>query len=90
MCSSANGYVEKNVSSHFFETAEQWTGGSEAHPEEVQWALLDRAAAVSQTDDYPVYFYAPTKYLGDQRLIYNQPLLFTLRVQHNNVGPSKK
>jgi coxsackievirus/adenovirus receptor len=41
-------------------------------------------------DDYPVYFYAPAKYLGDQRQAYNQFIDFTLRVQQRNPGPSKK
>lgn len=90
MCSSADGYIGQNISSRFSEGIEQWTGGSETRPEDVQYAQLDRAAAVSQLDDYPVYFYAPAKFLGDQRLIYNQPIFFTLRVQQNNTSPSKK
>lgn len=90
VCSSADGYVERNISSRFFEGVEQWTGGSDARLEDVQWAQLDRAVAVSQLDDYPVYFYTPAKFLGDQRLSYNQDIFFTLRVQQNNAAASKK
>ncbi|KAH7673082.1 LAM-2 protein [Aphelenchoides avenae] len=54
------------------------------------YASIDHAIAVSQINDHPVYFYAPEKYLGDQRLAYNQDLVFTLRVQQNTPAPSKK
>lgn len=72
------------------EDVEQWTAGTDIHPEDVQWAQIDHAAAVSQNDNYPVFFYAPEKYLGDQRFIYNQELSFKLRVQQNNPSPSTK
>lgn len=67
----------------FVNDVEQWTGGSDARPEDVQWAQLDHAAAVSQSDNYPVFLFAPKKYTGDQRFAYNQDLSFTLRVQSN-------
>jgi hypothetical protein len=79
----------KNTLEKKFVDTESWTGASEIRSEDVQWAQLDRAVAVSQLDDKPVYFYAPTKFLGDQRLAYNQLIGFTLRVQ-GNVAPSKQ
>nr|CAD2172703.1 unnamed protein product [Meloidogyne enterolobii] len=90
ICSPADGFYSVNISSYFNEDVEKWTGASSARPEDVQWAQLDKAAAVSQLDDFPVYFYTPEKFLGDQRQIYNQFIEFTLRVQQANPGPSKK
>ncbi|KAL3091629.1 hypothetical protein niasHT_024211 [Heterodera trifolii] len=90
VCSAAEGYFAVNVSSQFFESTEDWSGGSERQLEDVQWAQVDRAAAVSQLDDYPVYFFAPSQFLGDQRHIYNNFIDFHLRVQLPNPGPSKK
>uniref|UniRef100_A0A914HV37 Laminin-like protein lam-2 n=1 Tax=Globodera rostochiensis TaxID=31243 RepID=A0A914HV37_GLORO len=90
VCSAAEGYFAVNMSSQFYENTEDWTGGSDRQLEDVQWAQVDRAAAVSQMDDYPVYLFAPPKYLGDQRHIYNKFIEFFLRVQLPNPGPSKK
>ncbi|KAI1706360.1 laminin EGF domain-containing protein [Ditylenchus destructor] len=90
VCSTSEGYYSVNLTSNFLEDVERWTGGSDIRPEDVQWAQIDRAAAISQIDDNPVYFYAPSKYTGDQRLAYNQDIVFTLRVQQNNPAPSKK
>ncbi|KAI1730594.1 laminin EGF domain-containing protein [Ditylenchus destructor] len=90
VCSSSEGYYSVNLTSNFLEDVERWTGGSDIRPEDVQWAQVDRAVAISQIDDHPVYFYASSKYTGDQRLAYNQHIVFTLRVQQPNPGPSKK
>lgn len=90
ICSAADGYYSVNITSDFHENTEDWTGGSEKRLEDVQWSQLDPAAAISQMDDYPVYFYAPEKFLGDMRQAYNQFIGFTMRVQQNNPGPSKK
>lgn len=75
------GFYAYNETTLFSENAEQFTAGSDARPEDVQWAPLDKAAAVTQLDNYPIYFFVPKKYLGDQRFAYNQDLSFTLRVQ---------
>lgn len=52
--------------------------------EDVQWAPLDKAIAVSQVDNHPIYFLAPKQYLGDQRFAYNQELVFTFRLQQGD------
>lgn len=41
----------------FADGIDQFTAGSDARPLDVQWASLDKAAAVSQGDQYPVYFF---------------------------------
>ncbi|KAI6173803.1 hypothetical protein M3Y98_01121600 [Aphelenchoides besseyi] len=83
ICQPAEGFYAYNESSLFNEDVEQWTAGSDARPEDVQWAQLDKAVAISQLDHYPVYFFAPKKYLGDQRFAYNQELSFTFRLQQS-------
>jgi laminin gamma 1 len=90
VCFAADGYYSINTTSHFLEGTDKWTGGSERRLEDVQWAQVDNAIAVSQLENDPVYFYAPSKFLGDQRLAYNQDLTFTLRVKDDRVYPSKK
>ncbi|KAE9553294.1 hypothetical protein FO519_003507 [Halicephalobus sp. NKZ332] len=90
VCSASEGYYGVNVSSTFIEGSEKWTASSERRSEDVQWAQVDHAIAVSQQDNIPVFFNAPTKYLGDQRLSYNQDITFNLRVQEDRVSPSKK
>ena len=50
ICSPADGFYSVNISSHFNEDVEKWTGASSARPEDVQWAQLDKAAAVSQVN----------------------------------------
>lgn len=90
MCSAADGFYATNITSLFDADVEQWTAGSDVRLEDVQWAQIDQAAAVSQIDDNPVYFYAPKQYLGDQRFIYNQDMEFTLRTQLANPARSQR
>jgi hypothetical protein len=59
--------------------AEEWTAKSERRLEPVQWSN-EQAVTVAQMDHYPVYFYAPKRFLGDQRFAYNQMIVFSLRV----------
>ncbi|CAD5234464.1 unnamed protein product [Bursaphelenchus xylophilus] len=91
VCQQSDGYYAFNESSRFEEGIEQWKGGvSEHHPVDVQWAQLDKAVAVTQYDESPVYFYVPEKFLGDQRFAYNQDIGFTLRVQQGQPQPTVK
>uniref|UniRef100_A0A915EDF4 Laminin subunit gamma-1 n=1 Tax=Ditylenchus dipsaci TaxID=166011 RepID=A0A915EDF4_9BILA len=89
VCSSADGYYALNLTSEFLEDTERWSAGSDIRPEDVQWAQVDKAVAISQIDEHPVYFFAPSKFTGDQRLAYNRDIVFTLRVQLPNPAPSK-
>ena len=79
ICTTAENYYAMNVSSEFLEGKEKWSAMSRLGPQDAQWAELDLAVAVSDTDNSPVYFVAPEQFLGDQRASYNQDLIFTLR-----------
>lgn len=69
---------------------ELWSAASLRGPEDIQWAEMDKAIAVSDTNGSPVYFVAPSKFTGDQRASYNQDLWFTSRVQKVQVHPSAR
>lgn len=69
-----------NVSSIFDQDKQKWTGQNRIALQDTQWAELDKAVAVSDTDNSPVYFVAPEQFIGDQRGSYNQDLIFTLKV----------
>ncbi|KAE9553293.1 hypothetical protein FO519_003506 [Halicephalobus sp. NKZ332] len=90
ICSASEGYYGVNVSSTFIEGSEKWTASSERRAEDVQWAQLDRAVAVSQIDYFPVFFYSPSEFLGDLRFSFNQYLTFKLRLQLQAASPSNK
>ncbi|MCP9257374.1 Laminin-like protein lam-2 [Dirofilaria immitis] len=93
ICSSASGFYAMNVSSNFDDGKQQWIAGSLRGLENIQWAEMDKAIAVSDIDGSPVYFVAPAQFIGDQRASYNQDLWFTLRVQkpqrYNNCWPRR-
>ncbi|CAD6199317.1 unnamed protein product [Caenorhabditis auriculariae] len=80
ICSTADGYFARNVSSRFDGDKEKWTAISRLGVKDTQWAELDKAVAVSDTENLPVYFVAPEQFTGDQRSSYNQDLVFTLKV----------
>ncbi|KAK6112254.1 Laminin-like protein lam-2 [Brugia pahangi] len=90
ICTSADGYYGMNVSSNFDSGKEFWSAASLRGPEDIQWAEMDKAIAVSDIDGSPVYFVAPIQFTGDQRASYNQDLWFTLRVQKAQVHPSAR
>uniref|UniRef100_A0A914D0E1 Uncharacterized protein n=1 Tax=Acrobeloides nanus TaxID=290746 RepID=A0A914D0E1_9BILA len=90
ICNASDGYYATNLTSDFLQGTEQWIASSDVRLEDVTWVELDKSLAVSQIDDNPVYFHAPSKFLGDLRLSYNQDLVFTLHVQLNNPYISKK
>lgn len=62
-----------------------WTAGSDCQVEELNWTD-EKAIQVSQLYNCPVYFFAPKKYLGDQRFVYNQEIIFTLQIQRSYSG----
>lgn len=80
ICNTADGYFAMNVSSVFDQDKQKWAGQNRIGLQDTQWAELDKAVAVSDTDNSPVYFVAPEQFLGDQRSSYNQDLVFTLKV----------
>uniref|UniRef100_A0A914X951 Uncharacterized protein n=1 Tax=Plectus sambesii TaxID=2011161 RepID=A0A914X951_9BILA len=88
ICDTAPGYFAVNVSSDLSQGKGKWGAVSQRGPLDVQWAEIDKAAAVSDVDGSPVYFVAPDRFLGDQRAAYNQDLVFTLRVHQDNGRPS--
>lgn len=59
-----------------------WLAGSDKAPEDLQWSSIEQAIAVSQLGNDSIYFFAPKKFLGDQRFIYNQEIIFTLKNQY--------
>uniref|UniRef100_A0A915EBM3 Laminin subunit gamma-1 n=1 Tax=Ditylenchus dipsaci TaxID=166011 RepID=A0A915EBM3_9BILA len=90
VCSSADGYYALNLTSNFLNEVEDWRAGSDVSPEDVQWTNNEQAIAISQIDYYPVYFLAPSKFLGDQRFAFNQLISFTLRVQQDFAAGGNK
>ncbi|PIC18996.1 hypothetical protein B9Z55_024693 [Caenorhabditis nigoni] len=83
ICSTADGYFAVNVSSVFEKEKENWKGQNRIGLQDAIFAELDKAVAVSDTDNSPVYFVAPQQFTGDQRSSYNQDLVFTLRVTNH-------
>lgn len=80
ICSTADGYFAMNISSVFEKDKGNWGGQNRIGLQDAQFAELDKAVAVSDTDNSPVYFVAPVQFTGDQRSSYNQDLVFTLKV----------
>lgn len=83
-CTTAFGYYETKIQSNFDEGTEGWTAGSRIGPEEVQFDPLDKAIAVTQMTNYPVYYFLPDKYLGDLRFAYNRMFIFSMRLSLNS------
>lgn len=73
-----------------FSGVKDWTAGSLAGPEQIQYDSLEKAIVVSQTSGYPVYFYLPDKFLGDLRFAYNQLFGFTLRTMFDSSAVSAR
>ncbi|CAD6189415.1 unnamed protein product [Caenorhabditis auriculariae] len=86
ICTTADGYFATNISSNFNTDKEKWMAASRLGLQDSQWAELDQAIAVSDTENLPVYFVAPQQYIGDQRSSYNQDLVFTLKVTKHAAG----
>ncbi|CAB3399341.1 unnamed protein product [Caenorhabditis bovis] len=80
ICSTSDGYFAMNVSSTFDQDKQKWTASGRLGLQDTQWAETDKAVAVSNNDNSPVYFVAPEQFTGDQRSSYNQDLVFDLKV----------
>ncbi|CAB3399846.1 unnamed protein product [Caenorhabditis bovis] len=80
ICSTSDGYFAMNVSSTFDYDKQKWAALNRIGLQDTQWAELDKAVAVSDYDNSPVYFVAPEQFMGDQRGSYNQDLVFDLKV----------
>ncbi|KAI3421145.1 Laminin B (Domain IV) [Globodera pallida] len=95
VCSVADGFYARNISSKFFGDPEGWTSGAAALPSQsgrraavllsddqsvVRYNFAEHAIVAEQKSNRSVYFVAPGKFIGDQRFVYGQYIDFALRV----------
>ncbi|KAJ8974238.1 hypothetical protein NQ317_016734 [Molorchus minor] len=83
-CSSALGFSVYAIESTFAKSAEKWTAEDDyGRKIEVKYDGFSQTIAVQAEGDEVIYFLAPERFLGDQRMSYNQILEFTLRIGGN-------
>ncbi|NXA11943.1 LAMC2 protein, partial [Sapayoa aenigma] len=88
-CVSADNYSPYNITSTFQQGAEGWRGVHESgSPAQLQWSPRHRDAFIAARTSEPIYFVAPAKFLGNQRLSYGQTLSFDYRLDRGGRQPS--
>ncbi|XP_071154854.1 laminin subunit gamma-1-like [Mytilus edulis] len=79
-CISSTGYYATNIVTDFETGKQRWTASDRANNAiTTQYNAFLQNLGVSSTGYEHVYFIAPARYLGNQRLSYNQFLSFDLR-----------
>ncbi|KAL2097851.1 hypothetical protein ACEWY4_007058 [Coilia grayii] len=91
-CSTATGYSVHNITSSFDQGDEGWRAataqGVTTSDVVFRWSRTHGDLEVRSTDIMPLYFYAPSSYLGNQALSYGQTLSFSLRLDRGVRRPS--
>ncbi|XP_041960053.1 laminin subunit gamma-2 [Alosa sapidissima] len=91
-CSKAAGYSVHNITSSFQKDDEGWhvaTAQGVTPPSvHFRWSHTHGDLEAISKDILPIYFYAPSSYLGNQILSYGQTLSFSLRLDRGTRRPS--
>lgn len=89
VCDSASGYYGLNITTDFETGKQRWTALTRSGAEvETQFNGVTEKLGVSAQSSEVVYFFAPERYLGDQRFSYNQFLTFELQIGEETARPS--
>ncbi|KAJ8934784.1 hypothetical protein NQ318_023162 [Aromia moschata] len=88
-CNSAPGFSKYITESTFARSSERWSAEDEyGRAVEIKYDGISQTIAVQALGDEVVYFLAPERFLGDQRMSYNQLLEFVLRIGDNRPIPT--
>lgn len=77
------------IESSFARSNEKWSAiDYSRRPAAVSYNAMSQTIGVQSQGREPIYFLAPTKFLGDQRASYNQHLEFRLRIGETGAAPT--
>nr|XP_033773068.1 laminin subunit gamma-2 [Geotrypetes seraphini] len=80
-CNSAGNYSMHRITASFPKDPEGWRAVQrQGFPVTLHWSSVHHDVYVTASQADPVYFTAPAKFLGDQRLSYSQVLSFDFQV----------
>ncbi|KAK6627638.1 hypothetical protein RUM44_010117 [Polyplax serrata] len=89
VCKSTSGYSKVIIESSFARSNEKWSAiDYSRRPAAVSYNAMSQTIGVQSQGREPIYFLAPTKFLGDQRASYNQHLEFRLRIGETGAAPT--
>ncbi|XP_062973267.1 laminin subunit gamma-2 [Elgaria multicarinata webbii] len=88
-CSSAENYSIHRITSSFQQDDDGWQAQGNGSPLHLQWSSHHKEVYVGTRRTDPVYFVAPARFLGNQRLSYGQMLSFDYRVNRPGRRPSQ-
>ncbi|XP_051867794.1 laminin subunit gamma-2-like [Pristis pectinata] len=89
VCKVEDGYREDDITSTFDSDTEGWKAQHRRGPDlPLMRSSSSRDIIVQAEDEYPVYFVAPAKFLGNQVLSYGQNLSFTFYLERDGAYPS--
>ncbi|XP_056648982.1 laminin subunit gamma-1-like isoform X1 [Diorhabda sublineata] len=88
-CKSTPGYSKYTIESTFARSDEKWTAEDiNGRSSPLKYDSFTQSIGVRCLEDEIIYFAAPYRFLGDQRLSYNQLLEFILKIGNNRPTPS--
>ncbi|KAK3719385.1 hypothetical protein RRG08_029540 [Elysia crispata] len=88
-CSSAPGFYAMNITSDFATGNQGWTAVNQRNSEvATQYNGITQLLSLKSFSE-KLYFLAPARYLGDQRLSYNQYLTFDYKAAEGNYRASR-
>ncbi|XP_067846572.1 laminin subunit gamma-1-like [Heptranchias perlo] len=89
VCNVEGGYREDRITSTFDSDAEGWKAQHRRGPDlPLMRSSSSRDIIVEARDNYPIFFVASAKFLGNQVLSYGQNLSFTFYLERNGAHPS--
>ncbi|XP_018430707.1 PREDICTED: laminin subunit gamma-1 [Nanorana parkeri] len=85
VCSSAEGFTVSTIISTFETGTDSWVAQQRDGAEyPLTWVSESSSLSVTSESYFPVYFIAPSKFLGKQGLSYGQNLTFSFRVERRD------
>ncbi|CAI9596610.1 unnamed protein product [Staurois parvus] len=85
VCSSAEGFTVSTITSTFEIDADGWVAQQRDGGEYLlTWVSESSSLSVTSESYFPIYFIAPSKFLGKQGLSYGQNLTFSFRVERRD------
>ncbi|XP_078074454.1 laminin subunit gamma-1-like isoform X2 [Mustelus asterias] len=88
VCKVEDGYRKDSITTTFDSDTEGWKAQYRRGGDVPLMRSSSRDLIVHATDDYPMFFVASAKFLGNQVLSYGQNLSFTFFVERNGAYPS--